>query len=129
MEILLFNLSHYKTSDIATLCSKTLIYAYLDERNNKWDKIHISITEKRLQMAATLPAGVCEWLQLLPTYFDVTPIVLYLHYLAICNWSVTHGANKLYLLAPHSRWSQADGWSHYMSCNVTYHGGLSGDGN
>ena len=24
-------------------------------------------------MAATLPAAVCEWLQLLPTYFDVTP--------------------------------------------------------
>ena len=31
------------------------------------------ITEKRLQMAATLPAAVCERLQLLPTYFDVTP--------------------------------------------------------
>ena len=24
-------------------------------------------------MAATLPAAVCEWLQLLPTYFDVPP--------------------------------------------------------
>ena len=29
--------------------------------------------EKWLQMAATLPAAVCERLQLLPTYFDVTP--------------------------------------------------------
>ena len=31
------------------------------------------ITEKLLQMAAILPAAICEWLQLLPTYFDVTP--------------------------------------------------------
>ena len=30
------------------------------------------ITEKRQQMATTLPAAVCIWLQLLPTYFDVT---------------------------------------------------------
>ena len=33
-------------------------------------------------MAATLPAAVCERLQLLPTYFDVTPycIQLFFHY-------------------------------------------------
>ena len=31
------------------------------------------MTEKRLQLAATLPAALCERLQLLPTYFDVTP--------------------------------------------------------
>ena len=31
------------------------------------------IDEKWLQTAATLPAAVCDLLQLLPTYFDVTP--------------------------------------------------------
>ena len=31
------------------------------------------ITEKRLQRVAALPAAICERLQLLPTYFDVTP--------------------------------------------------------
>ena len=30
------------------------------------------ITEKQLHIAAALPAAVCEQLQLLPTYFDVT---------------------------------------------------------
>ena len=28
--------------------------------------------QKRLQIAATLPKAVCEWLQLLPTYVDFT---------------------------------------------------------
>ena len=37
-------------------------------------KQNISLdTEKQLQTAATIPAAVCERLQLLPTYFDVTP--------------------------------------------------------
>ena len=31
------------------------------------------ITEKRLQRVAALPAAICERLQLLPTYFDITP--------------------------------------------------------
>ena len=31
-----------------------------------------SINEKRLQLTATLPAAICEQLQLLQTYFDVT---------------------------------------------------------
>ena len=30
-------------------------------------------TEKRLLIAATLPTAICEQLQLLPTFFDVTP--------------------------------------------------------
>ena len=30
--------------------------------------------EKRLPIGATLPAAVCERLQMLPTYFDITPI-------------------------------------------------------
>ena len=42
-----------------------IVNAYLNEWNNNWDKM-----KKRLQMASTLPAAICERLQLLPTYFE-----------------------------------------------------------
>ena len=65
-------LNHYERSNIGTHCFNMMINAYLNERNNNLERNCLT-TEKRLQIAATLPAAVCERLQLLPIYFDITP--------------------------------------------------------
>ena len=57
-----------------------MIYAYLNEGNNNLGKKNSLITEKRLQLAATVPAAVCKQLQLLPFYFDVTPKLNMTHF-------------------------------------------------
>ena len=52
----------------------------------------ILVTEKRLQMVATLPAAICKQLQLLPTYFDVIP---YMDFVLVVNSTWLHDMLEL----------------------------------